>query len=231
VHRITGNGAWIVAWSMRSVGDHVRTHGAASVVLGEAPLRAPGWPLDGFSGGQGGSGIVSERKTAQAQRYEARERVYVDVPLENFIGIGGRDFGMVKMCVATKMEEFRAVAAAQAFVERLTKSSPKAAEDPDILLDAKSIHILHTVVRDFNDPKSFPAFPSPQWMMEQMGRDEIAALLNAYNLMATQFSPLRYTLTDEDLEKVVDHEQGNGEVMACRRCTWLILRQGRFWRS
>ena len=136
----------------------------------------------------------------------------VDADVEGFITLGGAELGKVKIWIATIQEQERAVAQAKAYLKETYRNQPDIAEDADAVQNAKTVFILHAVVRDFRDPKSLSAFPSPKWMMENLTRDEVACLLNLYNVAATQFSPLKYSVTDEELDKLIDLSAGTAKV-------------------
>lgn len=155
---------------------------------------------------------MSERKSVLVQKLEARERISIDADVEGFITLGGAELGKVKIWIATIQEQERAAAQAKAHIRETYRNQGDLAEDPDVIQNAKTVFILHAVVRDYRDPKSLSAFPSPKWMMENLTRDEIACLLNLYNVAATQFSPLKYSLSDAELEKIVELSAGTAKV-------------------
>lgn len=144
----------------------------------------------------------SEVVLALKERLANRPHKVVDC--QEFISAGGRSFGQVSIRVATKSEENAALLQAERFIREMTADSKSELKDPDIVDDVKTVHILHAVVRDAKDPKNFPAFPSPKWMMQHLTRDEIGALLNISASYQAEVSPLRVTIDDESVELLAD---------------------------
>lgn len=148
---------------------------------------------------------MSEKvKSEVVAQLEARKRKLFDFEAQNFVGPGQGVIGKVKVRVATKAEQDRAIVSAHQYVARLTKGTEQAATDNDILMDAKTVHILHTVVRDADSPDAITAFPSPQWMMEHLSRDEISVLLNHYNYVAAQCTPLQVDISEERVDAIAE---------------------------
>lgn len=127
---------------------------------------------------------MTERLSPLAEALEKRERRLFDFTLKDVFGLGGKPIEAVKIRIATKGEQDRALCGAHAYVEKLAKGANidarVAGEDRDLLLDAKTCHILAEVCRDATDTK-YPAFPGPKWMIDHLSTDEIGILLNCYH--------------------------------------------------
>jgi hypothetical protein len=146
---------------------------------------------------------MSERTSPLAEAIAKRERKLFDFDLEGFEGLGNKPIAKIKIRIATKGEQDRALCGAHAYVEALAKSSnvePRVAtEDRDILLDAKTCFILAEVCRDATDPK-YPAFPGPKWMVDHLTTDEIGVLLNCYHEALRQTGTIDFDLSPDRIE-------------------------------
>jgi hypothetical protein len=114
----------------------------------------------------------------------------------------GLQTGVAKFRVPTKREQDRAVAGAYDYAKKLTETNEKAAEDPDIISDAKSAFIVFEASRDASDPEKFPAFYAPSWMMDNMTADQIAVMVNIVNEVRRKESPGPGIVDDEMVEQV-----------------------------
>lgn len=145
---------------------------------------------------------MSERLSPLAEAIAKRERTLYPFDLDGFTGLGGRPIAAVKIRIATKGEQDRALCGAHAYVENLAKNASidarVATEDRDILLDAKTCFILAEVCRDASDPK-YPAFPGPRWMIDQLTTDEIGVLLNCYHEALRQAGTIDFDLSSDRL--------------------------------
>jgi hypothetical protein len=126
---------------------------------------------------------MSEHISELAEALARRERKVWMFDVNAIFGVGATAFTRIGMRVATKAEHDRAVLGAHAYVAERAKASQVdgkiAAEDGDILIDAKTAHILFEICRDAADPK-YPAFPGPRWIVEHLTPDEMGVLLNLY---------------------------------------------------
>lgn len=133
---------------------------------------------------------------------KARKRPCVEFDACGFVGLKEKPIGRYRIQVATKAEIDRAVIAAHAYVNGRTAGVASAATDPDMLLDNKTIHLLHTVCRDFESPDAFSAFPSPGWMRENMTTFQISALLNHYTEVVRSTQPVESVLDDARVDAI-----------------------------
>jgi hypothetical protein len=144
-----------------------------------------------------------QRLSALAQVIAARERRCYDFETNGFLGLAGKPILTIKVRVATKGEQDRAVLGAHKYVEELAKDArvdaKVAAEDRDILSDAKTCFILFEVCRDAEDP-NYPAFPGPRWMIDHLSTDEIGVLLNCYTEVLRATGTIDFDLSTERVE-------------------------------
>jgi hypothetical protein len=141
----------------------------------------------------------AEYKSPLVQAIEARPRKTHLFRVNEFLGLPGPEVHHVEIRVATKEEEDRAVDAARSYVKALA-TNEEARTDPDLLLDAKSCHILHTVCREAGNADLGGAFLGPEWMVKHFTTDHIACLLNLYREVRKAEGPAPKELTDEVLE-------------------------------
>ncbi len=147
----------------------------------------------------------SELVAALEERLANRRTFEFDAA--NFIGPGGTPIGKIKIRVVTKGESDKAVLAARKYVEEAARTEgvdgKEALADRDLLVDAKTAHVLHAACRDAKDPK-YPAFLGPKWMMDHVSTDEISVLLNHYNEVLRVSGPLETDFSDEKVEALAD---------------------------
>ncbi len=146
---------------------------------------------------------TADPKSALIAGLKTRKRKTVDYPLAGFLGLADRPIDKVKVRVATRWETDAAVIAAHRYVSTHTKGIPEAASDGDVLYDNKTLELLHVAFRDFANPNSYSAFPSPGWMREHLTTHEIAVLLNLYNDTVNKTQPVETSLDDDRLEAIV----------------------------
>lgn len=106
----------------------------------------------------------------------------------------------VKVRVVTKAEQDLALVGAHKYAEERTKAAPQAAKDPDILEDAKAAFIAFAACRDSADPDKFPAFLSPEWMLEHLTTDEVGYLVSLANEVRAKESPSPISISDEMMD-------------------------------
>lgn len=142
---------------------------------------------------------AAEYKSPLVQAIEARPRKTHLFRVNEFLGLPGPEVHHIEIRVATKEEEDRAVDAARSYVKALA-SNEEARSDPDLLLDAKSCHILHTVCREAGNADLGGAFLGPEWMVKHFTTDHIACLLNLYREVRKKEGPAPKELSDDVLE-------------------------------
>lgn len=141
----------------------------------------------------------AEYKSPLVQAIEARPRKTHLFRVNEFLGLPGPEVHHVEIRVATKEEEDRAVDAARSYVKALA-SNEESRTDPDLILDAKSCHILHTVCREAGNADIGGAFLGPEWMVRHFTTDHIACLLNLYREVRKAEGPAPKELTNEVIE-------------------------------
>ena len=144
-----------------------------------------------------------ERMSTLARMIAERERICYDFETNGFLGLAGKPIQKIKVRVATKGEQDRAVLGAHKYVEELAKDArldvKVASEDRDILSDAKTCFVLFEVCRDADDPK-YPAFPGPRWMMDHLSTDEIGVLLNCYTEVLRATGTIDFDLSTDRID-------------------------------
>jgi len=148
---------------------------------------------------------MTERLSPLAEALAKRDRKQFDFNLEGVFGLANKPVEAIKIRIATKGEQDRALCGAHAYVDNLAKGahieSRVAAEDRDILSDAKTCHILADVCRDATDPK-YPAFPGPKWMIDHLSTDEIGVLLNCYHEALRKSGTVDFDLAPERVASI-----------------------------
>lgn len=172
-------------------------------------------------------------KSALALAIESRARKAHEFEVQGFFGLGGQPIHKVGFRVNTKAEEDKALVTAYLTVNQLTEGAEQAREDPDLVQDVKLIHALYSACRraesgDGERKYSLPAFPSPNWMRDNLTTDQIAVLINLYNGVRIAEGPLKVTITFEEVEEVAELCAENSRsdvpelVLAPRSREWLI---------
>lgn len=131
--------------------------------------------------------MTTARKSALAQAIEKRGRPTEFVQLGSLFRIGDRAVPEVAVRVNVKDEEDDAIVRAHRYVEQRANDADGAKGDHEILDDAKARfalwHAFREIETDAQGNKTvtqYPAFPSPDWMAQHLGTDEIAILWNLY---------------------------------------------------
>jgi hypothetical protein len=146
---------------------------------------------------------VAEETSELFEAIKARPRKVYRFPANDLVGLSGDKIHEVAVRVATKREQDLAVAGAHAYVAKLAEKNPRVADDPDVLLDAKSCYILATVLRDPARPDKMPLFPTGETIAERLSTEQIAALVSVANQVRRQEAPDPDELNDETLETVL----------------------------
>lgn len=141
-------------------------------------------------------------KSALQTALESRSRKTFDFDLSQYISVAA-SMPKVRVRVATKFEQDRALVAAHNYVKELASSNEKAASDPDILEDAKSAAIAFECCRDAESKNDMPAFNSPKDMMRTLTADEIAVLVNLCNEVRAKVSPAPKDISRDTLESLI----------------------------
>lgn len=119
---------------------------------------------------------------AERIKAHAAARPMITVRLADFLA--SEIEGEIKMIALSSAEEADAVKAAVEYRRSLLTQLPEKfirefLEDPTFLDDARSIEKLFRSARDADDP-SKPAFPSAQWLREQLTIEELTCLFGFY---------------------------------------------------
>lgn len=162
--------------------------------------------MDGLVGRTGAlpskaKAMTTEKSTLQ-KALEAKPRQTFDFDLTQHLGLAGVT-PKVRVRVATKFEQDRALVAAHNYVKEIASQNDKAASDPDILEDAKSAAIAFECCRDADSPKDMPAFNSPKDMMRTLTSDEIAVLVNLCNEVRAKVSPAPKDISRDTMESLI----------------------------
>lgn len=147
-------------------------------------------------------GKGEELRGELAKALAERKPRYHEFDAGSLVTIGDKPVGKVKVRLATKAEQDAALVAAHKYVKRITAEAPAAAEDSDILDDAKNAYILATVMRDAESPDAFPAVPHGEFLMQKTTTHEIAAMLNAYTEVVRREQHTLTDVTDAGIEQM-----------------------------
>lgn len=132
---------------------------------------------------------LSELELAIANR--TRKTFEFEVP--NILGHSKQPLGKIRMRPATLLEQEQAIKEAYAYADRLGSS-----RDEDSMDNIKTNHILHKVCLHITLDR--PAFKGPAWMIENLGMQEIAILLNNYNEILRVVNPVKFDFDTERLQ-------------------------------
>lgn len=174
-----------------------------------------------------------DSKSALALAIESRVRKAHEFEVQGFFGLGGNLIHKIGFRVNTKAEEDKALVTAYLTVNQLTEGAEQAREDPDLVQDVKLIHALYSACRraepeDVERTYSFPAFPSPNWMRDNLTTDQIAVLINLYNGVRIAEGPLKINISFDEVEEVAQFCADNSRsdvpelMLAPRSREWLV---------
>lgn len=172
-----------------------------SPVPGAPPLRVPARPSPPQAPQQTTS--PDGPRSSLAKAVEDRGRRFRVFPLSGFWGVGGKAIERVGILYGTDRDSEAAVLAAHAYLAQLEPKhrAPGASGDLDLLGATKLRELLFRVCRGV-DPRrpeqlaltanglhAYPGFPSPTWMRDNLGPDEIAVLLRLVDEVRREFAP------------------------------------------
>jgi len=143
-------------------------------------------------------------KSKLALAIESRPRIAHEFEVQGFFGLGESPIMKVAVWVNVKSEQDSALASAYQVVDRLTLESKRAADDEDILVDAKTTQILFKACRraeegDKGSGYKYPAFPSPEWMRQNLTTDQLGVLLNLYHEVRRREAPVTWEISNESV--------------------------------
>lgn len=130
-------------------------------------------------------------------RSKSRKTMEFDMP-GIVVDDAGTMPGKVRVRTAFAKEETSAVVEATRWLNEGGRAI--AAKDGDISQTAKIVFFLHKVLRDHASPDNFPAFPTPDWMLEKLTKDELVFLHSIYLRHSMSESPLESDTSDETFE-------------------------------
>lgn len=132
----------------------------------------------------------------------ANRKTYVH-DVSGILGLGHK----IAVRAPTKGEQDAAIVKARKYVRELTGEDKEAAEDNDILTDAKAAAIVQAAVRYAGEgaaPGMHPAFPSVEFVIRNLTPDQIAALLNLVNEARAMEPGGARTLMPDDVDVMVE---------------------------
>lgn len=141
------------------------------------------------------------RLSPLAEAISKRTRTLYEFDVSEVFKVTGN---RVKIRVVTKAEQDMALVGAHKYAAAKAADMPDAARDPDLLDDAKSAFVAFAACRDADEPDKFPAFPAPQWMLENLTTDEVAYLVNLMNEVRTKESPSPMSISDEMIDGIAE---------------------------
>lgn len=127
----------------------------------------------------------------------------VEYDVAGFFGFGGEAVHKVKVRVATKAEQDQALLEAYAAIENAAKKAESLRSDVDYCNGKKAVMLLGEAIRDARDPNSLSAFPSPEWIEENLTPDQIAILLNLYNREVAKAAPAAIKFDADQVETLM----------------------------
>jgi hypothetical protein len=140
--------------------------------------------------------------TEFSRALDKRPRKTHTFDVNDFFGVGDVPLPKIAFRVAVKADEDNAVVGAHVYVNDKCKGADSAKSDSDILLDAKTIEVLHNVCRSASEPE-YPAFPSPGWMRSRLTSDHAATLLNLYNEVRKAEGPSPRVIDNDTAEQLL----------------------------
>jgi hypothetical protein len=123
--------------------------------------------------------------SAVAKEIETRGKWSAKVDVTDFLDHSGQPLPRIEFRILKSREAGEAAIAAHAQASRdsvrrrAERGFDTLIQDPDFLNDIKNVEALWRACRDADDP-SLPAFPSPEWMLDNLDTDQIVALIRIY---------------------------------------------------
>ncbi len=175
---------------------------------------------------------TNDVKSKLALAIESRPRIAHEFEVQGFFGLGDKQIMKVALWVNVKSEQDSALAAAYQVVEKLAGDNKRAVDDDDILVDAKTTQILFQACRraeegDKEAGYKYPAFPSPEWMRNNLTTDQLAVLLNLYHEVRRRESPVPWEIKHETVMALVgvcsnyDNAELANDMLSAQTREWL----------
>jgi hypothetical protein len=161
-----------------------------------------------------------EHKSDLVKAIEGRPRPSKILDVNMAVGILDKPIHKIAFRVNVKAEDNDAIDRAHRYVNA-RMGSEDARKDVDVLTDAKLIAALWAACREVKvtldelgavvkaEETAYPAFPAPEWMHEHLTTDQIAVLVNLYNAVRYDLSPLR--VFDRDLADMLLRAAGGAD--------------------
>jgi hypothetical protein len=138
------------------------------------------------------------------ERLKARDRRGHEFDIAEILN--DKEPAKVRVRRPTKAEQDFALAAAHDYVAKKVARTPSAAQDDDLLRDAKSACIVATCFRRAD--KDLPLWPTGEVLMEELEADAIGALVAVVNLVRERdfagFVPLDEAAREAIIRRCVD---------------------------
>jgi hypothetical protein len=139
-----------------------------------------------------------------------RQRKAFEFEVPDVLGHNKKPLGKIRMRVATLAEQEKSIKEADAYAEKNVSL-----RDPDAFENIKIAHVLHKVCLRINS--DVPAFPGPDFMIKNLGLQELAILSNNYNEMLRVVNPAKFNFDTVTLKAFAElcskHEDTNGPNM------------------
>lgn len=143
----------------------------------------------------------NEPKSKLVASIEARAPKFAQVSTAQFL-IDSLDLGTIRIRPAKVNELNLALTRANDYVSKMAEKS-KTAIDPEVLTNAKVAFLLQLTCFEGESTTKL-AFPSPQWLLNNLNSKEMAVLYNAYIEAVRTISPSLPQFTEDQLETLAD---------------------------
>lgn len=155
--------------------------------------------------------MTEQRESAHAKAFKAREPFSMTLDITGCYGHTGEPLPKVVVRVNSKAADNAAIEAAHVAASRRAKLSPelgaegvqRLTNDPDFLTDMKTVEALWRAFLDAETPE-LPAWPSPEWMRDNLDSDQLAALLNLYEHVRQKRGPRPWDISENWIELIRD---------------------------
>lgn len=147
-----------------------------------------------------------------AAAINARLRKVYEFDISGFFHLDGAAIPKIGVRVPNKGEQDGAILRAHADITKFTKDAETARNDEDIVRDRKLVHIIQKAFLDpapkpdpadpTNPKKAFyyPAFESPQWIVDNLTTEQIGTLINLLNAVRAKESSEPEVLDDTTVD-------------------------------
>lgn len=171
------------------------TEQAASMLGARKPTVPEPSPILASNGKSALVAAVEERNRQRNQKAEVYD-------IAGYLGLNG-PVHKVRVRPATKKEQDDALVEAYIAIENRAKKAESLRSDVDFCNGKKAVMLIHGAIRDAADPDSIAAFPTPEWMEEQLTPDQITVLLNLYNREVAKAAPSAIKFEADQVETIM----------------------------